>query len=65
MELIVCCSFLDLALVCEQKGDLKMAEMTAKKAIEVKQDSQGEDYPDLGKYEEVLKRIKMRLAGSV
>lgn len=53
--------FLDLALVCELKGDLKMAEVTAAKAVEVKQDCQGDDFPEFGKYEEVLKRIRVKL----
>lgn len=55
--------FLDLALVCELNNDLKMAEVTAAKAVEVKKDCQGDDFPELDKYEGVLKRIQMKVAG--
>ncbi|KAH7380297.1 hypothetical protein DE146DRAFT_749203 [Phaeosphaeria sp. MPI-PUGE-AT-0046c] len=55
--------FLDLALVCEHNGDMKMAEVTATKALQVKKDCQGDDFPDFGKYEDVLKRIQNKVIG--
>ncbi|KAF1849229.1 SET domain-containing protein [Cucurbitaria berberidis CBS 394.84] len=53
--------FLDLALVCEVSGDLKMAEVAAGKAVQVKKDCQGADFPDYKKYVEVLERVKVKL----
>jgi hypothetical protein len=54
--------FLDIALVCELKGDVKMAELTAAKAAQVKLDCQGADFPEYARYAAVLQRIKMKLA---
>ncbi|KAF1951200.1 SET domain-containing protein [Byssothecium circinans] len=48
---------LDLALVCEQTGDLKHALEFAANALKVKRESQGADFPDYGKYKTVLRRI--------
>lgn len=58
---LTACSFLDLALICEVNGDLKMAEVAAAKAVQVKRDCQGTDFPEYKKYEEVLVRIKVKL----
>lgn len=33
------------------------------KALEVKKDCQGDDFPEFGKYEEVLKRIQRKVVG--
>lgn len=54
--------FLDIALVCEMKGDLKMAEVAAIKAVEVKKDCQGADFPNYNRYADVLHRIKSMMA---
>jgi hypothetical protein len=54
--------FLDIALVCEIKGDLKMAEATAIKALEVKRDCQGVDFPNYNRYTDVLHRIESKIA---
>ncbi|CAO2652075.1 Nn.00g003580.m01.CDS01 [Neocucurbitaria sp. VM-36] len=53
--------FLDIALICEVSGDLKMAEVAAAKAVQVKKDCQGADFPDHKKYEGVLARVKVKL----
>jgi hypothetical protein len=53
---------LDIALVCEFKNYLKMAEAAAVKAVGVKKDCQGVDFPNYGYYAEVLERIKAKLA---
>ncbi|KAI4616993.1 uncharacterized protein J4E87_008505 [Alternaria ethzedia] len=54
--------FLDIALVCELRGDLGMAELTAGKAVEVKRDCQGADFPNYSRYTDVLHRIKSKVA---
>lgn len=54
--------FLDIALVCELRGDLGMAELTAGKAVEVKRDCQGVDFPNYSRYTDVLHRIKTKVA---
>lgn len=54
---LTCSRFLDLALCCELKGDLRMAALTAAKAVKVKRDCQGEDFPDYEKFVGVLRRI--------
>ncbi|KAL1798116.1 hypothetical protein ACET3X_002153 [Alternaria dauci] len=54
--------YLDIALVCEMEGDLRMAEVAAIKALEVKRDCQGEDFPNYGKYADVVRRIKAKVA---
>jgi tRNA U34 2-thiouridine synthase MnmA/TrmU len=53
--------FLDIALVCEYKDDTKMAALTAAKAVQVKQDSQGVDFAEYAKYAAVLQRIEGKL----
>jgi hypothetical protein len=52
--------FLDMALVCEFKGDIKMALVTASKAVQVKKDCQGADFPEYAKYAAVLERLNMK-----
>jgi len=59
---LMCYRFLDIALVCEFNNDLKMAALTAAKAVQVKKDCQGEDFPEYGKYVDVLRRIKSKLS---
>ncbi|KAH4897718.1 hypothetical protein HBI80_190900 [Parastagonospora nodorum] len=51
--------FLDIALVCEIKGDFKSAVDAAKRAVEIKKDCQGEDFTDYEKYVVVLQRAIM------
>jgi hypothetical protein len=53
--------FLDIALVCEYNNDLRMAAVTAGKAVEIKKDCQGEDFPEYTKYVAVLERIETKL----
>jgi hypothetical protein len=48
--------------VCEYKGDLRMAALTATKAVQVKKDCQGTDFPDYHKYADVLRRIQFKLS---
>ncbi|RMZ70357.1 SET domain-containing 5 [Pyrenophora seminiperda CCB06] len=55
-------AFLDIALVCEHKGDMKMAEAAGARAVQVKKDCQGTDIPNYGSYADSLHRIKMKLA---
>lgn len=50
--------FLDIALICEVMDDLKMAEVAAVKAVQVKKDAQGDDFPDYKKYADVLDRVR-------
>ena len=54
--------FLDVALVCEHRGDFKMAEVAGIRAVQVKKDCQGTDFPNYEKYTDSLHRIKMKLA---
>lgn len=54
--------FLDIALVCEIKGDMHMADVVATKALEVKRDCQGEDIPNYGRYADVVHRFKAKAA---
>ncbi|KAF1836269.1 SET domain-containing protein [Decorospora gaudefroyi] len=54
--------YLDIALVCEVKGDLRMAEMAAVKAVEIKKNCQGTDFPTFAKYIDFLDRIRRKLA---
>jgi soluble cytochrome b562 len=53
--------FLDMALVCEFHGDMKMAALTATKAVQTKKECQGNDFPEFTKYVDVLQRIKAKL----
>jgi hypothetical protein len=53
--------FLDMALVCELRGDVKMAALTAAKAVQVKKDCQGADFPEFRRYNDVFQRIKVKL----
>jgi hypothetical protein len=55
------CRFLDIALVCEAKGDLKMAEAAAVKALQVKKDCHGTDFPNYARYSDVLDRVKTKI----
>jgi hypothetical protein len=50
--------FLDIALVCEFNGDLKMGVLAGDKALQIKKDSQGVDFPDFKRYAGVVERIK-------
>lgn len=50
--------FFDLALVCEVNGDYRMGVMAGEKALLIKRDCQGTDFPDYGRYAEAVKRIK-------
>jgi hypothetical protein len=54
--------FLDIALVCETRGDLGMAEVASARALEVKKDCQGADFPNYNRYADVLHRIKAKRA---
>jgi len=54
--------FLDIALVCEHRGDLKMAEGAGTRAMQIKKDCQGTDFPNYDRYADSLHRIKMKLA---
>lgn len=54
--------YLDIALVCEFHGDLRMATLAAAKAVQVKKDCQGVDYPDYSKYADVLRRMQSKMA---
>jgi hypothetical protein len=54
-------SYLDIAVVCEHKDDLKMAEKVAAKAVKIKKDCQGADFPNFYRYTDVLDRIKAKL----
>lgn len=51
--------FLDIALICEYNGDLKMGILAGEKALQIKKDSQGADSVDFHKYAEVLGHIMM------
>jgi hypothetical protein len=51
---------LDIALICEYKGDVKMAEVAATKAVEVKRDCQGSDFPNYVRYAHVLTRLRAK-----
>lgn len=53
--------FLDIALICEATKDFNMAEKAAAKAVQVKKDAQGEDFPDYKKYADVLERVRIQL----
>jgi len=61
---LILTSFLDIALVCQMKGDFKSAVEAAKRAVKTKKDCQGEDFPDYEKYVVVLQRAIMLLAHS-
>lgn len=50
--------FLDIALVCEYNGDLKMGVVAGEKAVKIKRDCQGVDFPDFKRYAEAVERIK-------
>ncbi|KAH6625357.1 hypothetical protein C7974DRAFT_313304 [Boeremia exigua] len=50
--------FLDIALVCEVGRDYKMGVAAGEKALLVKRDCQGIDFPDYKKYAEAVERIK-------
>ncbi|RYN26183.1 hypothetical protein AA0115_g7247 [Alternaria tenuissima] len=54
--------FLDIALICEIKGDMHMADVAATKALEVKRDCQGEDFPNYGRDADVVHRVKAKAA---
>ncbi|XPT01672.1 hypothetical protein M3J09_010802 [Ascochyta lentis] len=50
--------FLDIALVCELNDDFKMGVQAGEKALQIKKDSQGIDFPDFKRYAEAVERIK-------
>lgn len=50
--------FLDIALICEVRRDVKMASVAAAKAVQVKKDCQGTDFPDYKNYAEVMERVR-------
>ncbi|KAF1927708.1 SET domain-containing protein [Didymella exigua CBS 183.55] len=50
--------FLDIALVCEYNGDFGMGVVAGGKAVQIKKDCQGIDFPDFKKYAEAVERIK-------
>lgn len=50
--------FLDIALVCEYSGDFKVGVLAGEKAVQIKKDCQGIDFPDFKKYAEAVERIK-------
>ncbi|KAH7134925.1 hypothetical protein B0J11DRAFT_426442 [Dendryphion nanum] len=51
-------TYLDIALVAERNGDYGTAKICALNALRVKIDSQGRDFPEVPKYESVVRRIK-------
>ncbi|USP78256.1 hypothetical protein yc1106_05530 [Curvularia clavata] len=53
--------YLDIAVICEHTGDLKMAEKVAAKAVKIKRDCQGADFPNFYRYTDVLERVKAKL----
>ncbi|KAF2469942.1 SET domain-containing protein, partial [Lindgomyces ingoldianus] len=53
--------YLDIALVCEQHGDLNFARLAAQKALQIIMDCAGPDFPDAKKYAGVVKRIKGKI----
>jgi hypothetical protein len=53
--------FLDIALICEFRGDIKMAELVAARAVETKKNCQGADFPNYARYAEVLSRIRSKM----
>jgi len=50
--------FLDIALICEYNGDFKMGALAGEKALQIKKDCQGLDFPDYKRYAEAVERIK-------
>ena len=52
--------FLDIALVCEINGDMRMARLSIDKAIEIKKNCQGVDFPNFGNYIVVQERIRKK-----
>ncbi|KAL1655491.1 hypothetical protein SLS61_001955 [Didymella pomorum] len=50
--------FLDIALVCEVSGDFKIGVLAGEKAVQIKRDCQGVDFPDFKRYAEAVERIK-------
>ena len=54
--------FLDLALVCEVHGDYRMGVATGEKALQIKKDCQGSDFPEYHQYAAAVERIKMKAA---
>ena len=53
--------FLDIAIICEYKGDIQMARVAATKAVEVKRNCQGTDFPNFYRYEEVLRLVQPKI----
>ncbi|ORY08989.1 hypothetical protein BCR34DRAFT_625973 [Clohesyomyces aquaticus] len=53
--------YLDIALVCEHKGDLKFAKGAAQKALQIIMDCAGPDFPEIKDYAGVVKRIKDKI----
>jgi hypothetical protein len=54
--------YLDIALLSEQKGELQLAKQCALRALKIKLDCQGPDYPDVRNYTGVLQRINKKIA---
>lgn len=54
--------FFDLALVCEFHGDYKMGVATGEKALQIKKDCQGTDFPEYKQYVAAVERIKMNVS---
>ncbi|KAH8722595.1 hypothetical protein GQ44DRAFT_828902 [Phaeosphaeriaceae sp. PMI808] len=52
--------FLDVALLCEFAGDFSMAMMSATKAVGIKKNCQGEDFPDYHQYVMIMDRIRTK-----
>ncbi len=52
--------FFDLALVCEVHGDFKMGLAAGERALLVKRDCQGVDFPEYAKYAEAVERIRVK-----
>ncbi|KAF2005660.1 SET domain-containing protein [Amniculicola lignicola CBS 123094] len=53
--------YVDIALICERQGNLVIAKATAEKALRVKLDCHGPDFPDLKNYTGVVRRIKKKI----
>ncbi|KAF2746377.1 SET domain-containing protein, partial [Sporormia fimetaria CBS 119925] len=57
-------AYLDIAMTCEEHGDLRSAKLAALKALQIKLDSQGPDVPDVSQYQSVVGRINKKIAES-
>ena len=50
--------FLDIALVCKCNADFNMGVKAGEKALQIKRDCQGVDFPDYSRYAEAVETIK-------